>query len=55
MLFYITTDYDVLEASSEEESVIDDEKDPDVTIYGNIRRQKVKKETTPFNPFMMRK
>ncbi|PVD29325.1 hypothetical protein C0Q70_11922 [Pomacea canaliculata] len=46
-------DYDVLEASSEEESVIDDEKDPDVTIYGNIRRQKVKKETTPFNPFMM--
>ncbi|KAK7107938.1 uncharacterized protein [Littorina saxatilis] len=47
-------DYDVLEASSDEEgSFNDDEKDPDVTMYG-VKKQKIKREAPPLpNPFMM--
>ncbi|XP_076444934.1 uncharacterized protein LOC143282926 [Babylonia areolata] len=50
----VLEDYDVLEASSEEEGNFnDDEKDPDVTMYG-VKRQKVKREPQAFsNAFMM--
>lgn len=45
----------MLEASSDEEgSFNDDEKDPDVTMYG-VKKQKIKREAPPLpNPFMMR-
>ena len=50
------SDYDVLEASSDDDNTFnDDEKDPDVTMYG-VKKQKIKREPPPLaSPFMMRK
>ena len=49
------SDYDVLEASSDDDNNFnDDEKDPDVTIYG-VKKQKIKRDPPPLtNPFMLR-